>query len=292
MFAILMQFSSKKIAGIIMRVEACCQVVLEQLLPIIDQKREGICIDVGVGTFAFYCERFSRLGFNTVAVEPLPVKKLQKLCQYYNIRLIKCCLSDIDGVQNLYMGKFFGLFNHNFNSLSPDWFGASQDIKQVKSMTLSSLLSSINAQKITCIKFDVEGWESKIIKQFNELPPSLLPRVVMFEYGGGTSKQNGKRGWSSTFLNATLECLTVLKQCGYGFSMMVDYAYSAKETIFDLQSSNLDIDEIIPSYSIYGNIISFKNWNYPEEKITQICSPYYGGVAHRFLTTIFSITLN
>ncbi|MEQ9549955.1 MAG: FkbM family methyltransferase [Coleofasciculus sp. G3-WIS-01] len=274
-----------------MHVEACCQDLLEQVLPLIDPTREGICIDVGVGTFAFYCERFSRLGFKTVAVEPLPVKKLQNLCQRYNIDLIKGCLSDINGDQTLYMGKFIGLFNHNFNSLSADWFGSSKKIKQVKSVTLSNLLSSINAEKVTCLKLDIEGWESKIIKQFHELSPFLLPRVVMFEYGGGTSKKNGKGGWSPTFINATLECLSVLKQCGYGLSVMVDYAYSTKETIFDLQSSTLDINEIIPTHSIYGNIISFHNWNYPEEKITQICSPYYGGVAQRLLTTIFSRTL-
>jgi len=274
-----------------MRVEACCQDLLGQLLPLVDPKREGICIDVGVGTFAFYCERFSLLGFKTVAVEPLPVKKLQKLCQRYNIDLIKGCLSDINGDQTLYMGKFIGLFNHNFNSLSADWFGSSKKIKQVKSVTLSNLLSSINAEKVTCLKLDIEGWESKIIKQFYELSPFLLPRVIMFEYGGGTSKENGKRGWSPTFINATLECLSVLKQCGYGLSVMVDYAYSTKETIFDLQSSTLDINEIIPTHSIYGNIISFHKWNYPEEKITQICSPYYGGVANQLLTAIFSRTL-
>lgn len=273
-----------------MRVEACCQSVLAEILPILDPNREGVCIDVGVGTFAFYCERFARLGFNTVAVEPLPVKKLQTICQRYNIRLIKTCLSDIDGVQNLYIGKFLGLFNHNFNSLSPDWFGASSDIKQVKSMTLSSLLASLDAQKITCIKLDVEGWESQIIKQFDELPCSLFPKVIMFEYGGGTSKRNAKRGWSPKFLQATSDCLRTLKQCGYSLSVMIDYAYSAKETIFDLQSSNLDINALIPNTSIYGNIISFKEWTDPEEKIAQTCSLYYGGIVPRLVSAMLSRT--
>jgi FkbM family methyltransferase len=274
-----------------MRVEDCCQSLLEEILPILDPQREGVCLDVGVGTFAFYCERFARLGFNTVAVEPLPVKKLQNLCQRYNIPLIQTCLSNRDGVQDLYMGKFLGLFNHNFNSLSPDWFGASANIKQVQSMTLASLLSRIDAQKITCIKLDVEGWESQIIEQFNELPYSLLPKVVMFEYGGGTSKINAKRGWSPKFLKATSDCLMTLKQCGYSLSVIIDYAYSSQETIFDLQSSNLDVNDLIPNHSIYGNIISFKDWTDPEEKIAKLCSRYYGGIAHRLVTAMFSRTL-
>ena len=38
-----------------MRVEACCQSLLAEILPEIDPKKEGYCIDVGAGTFAFYC---------------------------------------------------------------------------------------------------------------------------------------------------------------------------------------------------------------------------------------------
>ena len=44
-----------------MRVEPCCQSVLANILPVVDSKKEGICIDVGVGTFAFYCEMFGKL---------------------------------------------------------------------------------------------------------------------------------------------------------------------------------------------------------------------------------------
>ncbi len=63
-----------------MRVESCCQKLLEQLLPDLDPQRQGICIDVGVGTFAFYCELFARLGFSTVAIEPSPTDKLRIIC--------------------------------------------------------------------------------------------------------------------------------------------------------------------------------------------------------------------
>ena len=49
-----------------MKVEDCCQALLAQILPTVDPQRQGICIDVGVGTFAFYCELFAQLGFETL----------------------------------------------------------------------------------------------------------------------------------------------------------------------------------------------------------------------------------
>ncbi|MFB2979458.1 FkbM family methyltransferase [Microseira sp. BLCC-F43] len=271
-----------------MRVEPCCQSLLANILPVVDPKKEGICIDVGVGTFAFYCEIFAKLRFSTLAVEPLPVKKLQRICQKRNIGLIQSCLSDKNGTENLYMGTFAGLLNNNFSSLSPDWFGSSKQIKQVESITLSKLTSTIEAEKITCFKIDIEGWESQVLKQLVELPDSLIPKVVMFEYGGGINRQKGKRGWSPQFLNATMDCLAVLKQCGYGFSVMIDYAYHAKERIFDLQLSDLEPDSIFDSNAVYGNIITCHNWRYSEDEIAKLCRPYYGGWTNLVLTTILS----
>ena len=101
-----------------MRVENCCQALLADLLPTIDPQRSGKCLDVGVGTFAFYCQLFAELGFETIAVEPLPVKKLKQLSEHSQIKLLPMCLSDRDGEQTLYLGKFAGLFNSNFSSLS------------------------------------------------------------------------------------------------------------------------------------------------------------------------------
>src|SRR4029077_8803890 len=77
----------------IMQVEECCSALLELILPSIDKDRSGWAIDVGVGTFCFYCEQFARLGFRTAAVEPLPVEELKNLCSKFNIRLVETCLS-------------------------------------------------------------------------------------------------------------------------------------------------------------------------------------------------------
>jgi len=258
-----------------MRVEACCQRILSYTLPLVDENREGICIDVGVGTFAFYCEMFSMLGFKTIAVEPLPVDGVRVLCQYDGITLIEACLSDVNGTKTIHLGNVAAGLDSNYASLEPDWFGVSTETREVQSLTLSKLLLNFNAEKVTCLKLDIEGAESTVIKAFRELPKAWLPSVVMFEYGGWSTRATGQHGWSPKFFSATVECLNVLKECGYGFSVMVDNALDTEAKVFDLQGSNLEPDNIFYQNGGYGNIISFRKLTLPEDEVRKICSPYY-----------------
>lgn len=258
-----------------MRVEACCQSLLAEILPEIDPKKAGFCIDVGVGNFAFYCEVFAKLGYPTVAVEPLPVKKLKQICDRYPIQLIESCLSNLDGKQTLYLGNFAGLFNTNFSSLSPNWFGSSGKTKEVQSITLLTLLEIIKPTQITCLKLDIEGWEFNVIEQLTHIPKTLLPKVIMFEYGGGVNKNQGQKGWSKEFLEKTLNCLSILKSCGYGFSLMIDFAPRTQEKIFDLRSQDLETEQLFSEQAVYGNIISLRDCVISEEKIHKTCQPYY-----------------
>ena len=258
-----------------MRVEACCQRILSYVLPLVDEKREGICIDVGVGTFAFYCEMFSMLGFKTIAVEPLPVEGVRVLCQYDGITLIEACLSDVTGTQTIHLGNEAAGLDSNYASLEPDWFGVSTETRQVQSLTLSKLLLNLNDQKVTCLKLDIEGAESTVITQLRELPKAWLPSIVMFEYGGGDSREKGQYGWSPKFIKATMECLISLKNCGYGFSIMIDNALNTEAKILDLQSLILEPDSIFHHNGGYGNIIAFRDFNLPEELLTKLCVPYH-----------------
>jgi len=258
-----------------MRVEACCQRILSYVLPLVDEKREGICIDVGVGTFAFYCEMFSMLGFKTVAVEPLPVEGVRVLCQYDCITLIEACLSDVNGTKTIHLGNAAAGLDSNYASIEPDWFGVSTETREVQSLTLSKLLSNINAQKVTCLKLDIEGAESTVITKFGGLPKAWLPSIVMFEYGGGDSREKGEYGWSPKYLNATIECLSSLKECGYNFSIMIDNAMDTEARIFDLQSSNLEPDSIFYPNGGYGNIIAFRDFNIAPDEVAKVCAPYY-----------------
>ncbi|HSM80483.1 MAG TPA: methyltransferase [Nodosilinea sp.] len=271
-----------------MRVEACCQALLEHLLPDLDPQRQGLCIDVGVGTFAFYCELFARLGYATVAVEPAPTDKLRAVCQQYPIQLVEQCLSDRVGTQTLHMGQFANVANSNFSSLAADWFGASTTTRAVPTLDLAMLLNRVAATQITAFKLDIEGWEPVVIQQFAPLPAALLPQVVMFEYGGGSSCQKGEKGWSPKFLAGTFDCLHTLQKRGYGFSIMVDYAPGTGARIFDLQA--LDLAQESPFYpnGVYGNILCFHQRQFSTARIEGICAPYGGGLAQWLVSKFVS----
>lgn len=259
-----------------MRVEPCCQALLTALLPQIDPERAGVCIDVGVGTFAFYCEKFADLGFTAIAIEPLPVKALQILAERPNFTLLPVCLSDQNGQQTLYVGKFAGIFNRNFSSLSPQWFGASGQGRTVETLTLDRLIEQQSIHRITCLKLDIEGWEWPVIQQLATLEPSLLPEVVMFEYGGGGDRSQNQKGWSPTFFQNTLNSLKTLKACGYGHGLLLDFAPDSQEKPFNLQDLALsDLDTLFPAASVYGNLILFKTYQPDPAQVAQICQPYY-----------------
>jgi FkbM family methyltransferase len=249
--------------------------LLAEIIQEIDPQKKGVCIDVGVGTFAFYCEVFAKLGYPTIAVEPLPIKKLKQISDNYGIKLLENCLSNIDGKQLLYLGNFAGLFNSNFSSLSPQWFGSSAKTKEVESITLLTLLSRIKPDQITCLKLDIEGWEFNVIEQLPLLDKSLLPQVIMFEYGGGVNKKQGKKGWDEEFLQKTLNCLKILQKCGYQSSIMIDFSPQSQERFFDLQSGDLIVDKLFDENLVYGNIITLKEPQISASKIQKICQPYY-----------------
>ncbi|PSN13437.1 methyltransferase [filamentous cyanobacterium CCT1] len=271
-----------------MRVEACCQALLEHLLPDLDPQQQGLCIDVGVGTFAFYCELFARLGFATVAVEPFPTDKLRAVCGQYPIQLIEQCLSDQVGTQTLHLGQFANLANSNFSSLAADWFGASTSTRSVPTLTLAALLGQVAAIRITVLKIDIEGWEPVVIQQLAELPTELLPQVVMFEYGGGSSRALGQKGWSPRFFEGTMTCLKTLQQLGYDFSVMVDYASGTQAKVFDLQSLDLARDSPFYANGVYGNILCFYRQRFAIATIHRICAPYGGGLANWFISRFVS----
>jgi FkbM family methyltransferase len=274
-----------------MRVEACCQALLRSILPDLDPQRKGICFDIGVGTFAFYCELFAELGFTTVAVEPSPTNKLRKICQSRDIQLIEQCLSDRVGTQTLYLGKFARFPNSNFSSLDGDWFGSSENTQQVATLDLATLLQQVLASQLTCFKLDIEGWEPVVIEQFRQLPDALLPDLVMFEYGGGGSYAQGKRGWSTRFLDGTFRCLSYLQQRGYDFSIMIDYAPGTTVKVFDLQRLNLAQETPFYSNALYGNILCFQKHRYSNHFIQTICAPYQTGFVNWLVGTLVSYSL-
>ena len=89
-----------------MYVEECCSALLNYILPKVDTAKSGLTIEIGVGTFHFYCLLFKKLGFEVIAVEPIPNKNLKTICRQQNIKLIESCVTKIDGTVNIYMGTW------------------------------------------------------------------------------------------------------------------------------------------------------------------------------------------
>ena len=257
-----------------MLVEECCQHLLRSLLPDVDPQREGIAFDVGVGTFSFFCQTFAKLGYRTIAVEPLPADELKQLCKRERrIKLIESALSDTDGTATLYIGSYEGEDNYNLNSLHSDWWGSSAKTKQVSTITLPTLLEKVHATKLTCMKIDVEGTEQTIMSQFLQLPETQLPSVVMFEFGGGAQRQAQAGGWSPAYIASTMACLGILKQCGYADTIVVESA-DTQEHVVDLQAASLTEGEFFKPSDVYGNFIAFRHHRPDQQKIRDICSQY------------------
>jgi FkbM family methyltransferase len=255
---------------------------------VLDPQRKGVCFDVGVGTFALYCELFAKQGFSTVAVEPLPTKKLRKICRRHSIRLFEQCLSDRLGTQTLHMGRFAGFANSNFSSLDPDWFGVSDSTREVATTDLNSLLNLVGEYPITCLKLDIEGWEPIVIQQFRTLPSVQLPYLVMFEYGGGGDRRQNRKGWSPKYLDGTISCLQTLQDLGYGQSIMIDYAAGTTARMFDLQAVDLNADTLFPTNSVYGNILSFYRFSLDKARVDAICAPYEYGLVNWLVGRLIS----
>lgn len=223
----------------------------------------------------FYCELFARLGFETVAVEPLPIESLRHICTHHKVRLIESCISDRDGTCTLYVGTYQGTKNLNLSSISPEWWGRSSESVQVRSLTLSSLVAGLKARQITCMKIDVEGVEPVIIEQFLRLPNRLLPSVVVFEYGGGASRQSNQGGWGAEYLEGTMSCLRILRHLGYGLTTRIDSSPNSGHEIFDLTTVEITPERLFDSHNIYGNFVVFRVPTISTALLRGVCQDYF-----------------
>jgi len=241
-----------------MYVEECCLALLRYILPYCDIDKSGVTIDIGVGTFNFYCSLFNELGFETIAVEPIACKNLKQICRKQGIKLLQSCVTKTDGIVNIYIGTWQGQKNTNLCSTRSDWWGVTSEAKQVKSISLPTLLKYAQNKSITCIKIDVEGAEADIIEQFVDIQQTQLPVVLVFEYGGGFTKSKRKGGWSPEIYNGTLKCLEILKSLNYKEIIAIDSSENFLPQVYDLQKLSL-FDDIFPEVSEYGNIIATRN---------------------------------
>lgn len=261
-----------------MLVENCCQALLAEILPSVTLHRKtGYAIEIGCGTFAFYCELFDQLNLPAIAVEPLPVKNLRKLCKRRNIPLVEACIAEKDGTIDLYMGNYLGSENLNLNSTRQSWWGATEATKKVNAMTMKSLIDEFFIEEISCLKIDIEGAEYSVLSQLSSLSRKLMPKVIMFEYGGGGTFESRQGGWAEEFLQDTVNILHLLKKLGYRQLIQIDSEKGFQEKSFDLKNTDLDSATLFSPGNVYGNIITLHcDEYYPEDRIQGICKKYNG----------------
>lgn len=259
-----------------MLVEKCCQNLLAEIIPDLSSVDSSYAIEIGCGNFAFYCELFDRLGLKTIAIEPLPVEHLRRICRSRNIPLAEACVAEHDGFIDLYIGNYLGKEDLNLNSTRPDWWGATSTVRKVRSMKLDTLIKDFDIQGISCLKVDIEGAEYSVLNQLSSLTSNLLPKVLMFEYGGGGTFESQQGGWAEDFLKDTLNIVNLLRDLGYGQAIQIDAEEGACEKILDLRTYSLDANSLFSPKNIYGNIIAIHGSNYSDERIRDICQCYRG----------------
>lgn len=258
-----------------MLVEDCCQALLSEVLPELGRAKTDYAIEIGCGTFAFYCELFDRLGFPSVAVEPLPTNNLRNLCKHRNILLVEACIAENDGTIDLYVGSYLGKENLNLSSTRPDWWGAASMPKSVPSMALKSLINKFSIDEISCLKVDIEGAEYSVLSQLSSLNLRVAPKVIMFEYGGGGTFESQQGGWAEDFLQDTISVINLLKGLGYKQLIQIDSEQGSYEKIFDLRTIDVSANTLFSFGNIYGNMIALhSNNHFSEDKIENVCSKF------------------
>lgn len=257
-----------------MHVEHCSRLILISALRSLGRRAGTVCLDIGVGTFDFYCQLFAQLGYRTIAVEPVPTEDLRSVCRWFGIRLVESCVTDRDGTVDLFLGGDGGGENLNLSSVMPDWWGNSATRRTVRSVTLATLFRERRIRRVACMKLDIEGAEPLVVSQLTNLPPTALPAIVQFEYGGGGTRSSGQGGWAPRYLEGTLLCLRTLTDLGYRLAVVVDSAAGSRERILQLERSALTADGVFEAAAVYGNVVVMREPLLSEEELRRLCEPY------------------
>ena len=232
------------------------------LLKLYDKDRKGTVLDIGVGTHNFYFELFAKCKYNVIAVEPLPTDEVKRLTKKNNVNLVEACLLDRNGITEIYSGVFNSQECLDVSSVNSDWWGIdiNSKTKNVKAITLNSLIESFSIEGITYFKVDTEGAEYTIIRQFEDLEEYLHPKVIEFEYGGGGTKVSRKGGWSKKYLSDTNNCIKLLYQIGYKYILLFE---RENEFVEEFQiDKDTDYTNIFREHYVYGDVLMFKDRKY------------------------------
>ncbi|MDY6950128.1 MAG: FkbM family methyltransferase [Thermodesulfobacteriota bacterium] len=146
--------------------------------------RHGVFVDIGAHIGKYTVRLARKLGDNgqVVAIEPEKnnfnvLKKNVKLNRLSNIHLVNAACSDRDGESPLYVvdqcTTLHSLYANN---------GKEQVI--VKSLTLDTVLSQLNIERVDLVKIDVEGAEVDVIRGSTKALREYHPKIIFEAWNG------------------------------------------------------------------------------------------------------------
>jgi FkbM family methyltransferase len=229
--------------------------LLAALMPTLDPLREGLAIDVGVGTANLYFCLFRNLGYRTHAFEPLPTPYIAYLLRLFGARLHIACLSNHDGESDIFVGSLEGKTLLDTSSLDANWWGGSAITERVRTIDMAHLQTLVGTRRITCLKLDVEGHEPVLVRQIGSWSKEELPRILVIEYGGGAPRESGEKAWSPKATLDLRKSIQLLSDYGYAQAMRIDSSAWPTCKVEHLDDVLKDFDGFFPNTSNYGNLI-------------------------------------
>ena len=149
-------------------------------------------LDAGanVGFYSLIASRIVGATGAVIAVEADPfnasrMAKNLEMSQIHNVRLVNAGLSD--RTETLRLGRDAGgnRGGHSFLYNSPE-------AVEVQCRTLVDILSEQSVSKVAGAKFDIEGFEFKVLQRFfQDAVPDLWPKFFIIEYTGFYAGKSG-----------------------------------------------------------------------------------------------------
>lgn len=209
-----------------------------------DPDRKGWCIDVGIGDGDYYFEWFARLGYRTLAIEPLPTEQAATACKAAGVELIPVALSDYKSVAQLHTVG-------SIHSLDAHLWGEPDNQHWVTVSTLAHEAYLHNADRLTALKLDIEGSEGRVLRSLRK---SLLPSVLSFEFGGVWQRHTRQGQWSDDHMSELLATLAWLWHLGYKGGRVISSGDS--DRIRKVSFYQPSIDNLFTPDCNWGNIVA------------------------------------
>ena len=236
-----------------MDIEIVTDLLLKYMLSEQNVKHEGVFIEIGLGSLNYSFIWARKLGLRCYAVEPLPSAHLIEQALKHNVDLTESAIADVSGKISIYLGNLNGVPVSDISSLCPDWWGGGTETKTVNAISLHGFVTQKRIPSISCLKIDTEGSELAVISGLRFFKEHQLPKLIVFEYGGGGNRTNQTGGWQPKFFDKTIECLRMLKTLGYTYAVVIEQAADVVK-VHELAEFD-ELDNLFPSEAVVGNIM-------------------------------------